>query len=42
MKVIMAMLGEYALDVSKSRFWMGNIVKLTNDVFRKILEYYED
>jgi hypothetical protein len=42
MKVIMALLGEYALDISKSRFWMGNSFKLTNDVVGKILENYED
>jgi hypothetical protein len=42
MKVIVALLGEYALDVCKSRFQMGNSFKLTNDVVGKILENYED
>jgi hypothetical protein len=42
MKEIVALLGEYALDISKSRFRMGNSFKLTNDIVRKILEYYED
>jgi hypothetical protein len=32
MKVIVALLGEYVLAVSKSRFWMGNSFKLTNNV----------
>ena len=41
-KVIVALLGEYVLDVSKSRFLMGNSFKLTNNVVRKILENYED
>jgi hypothetical protein len=39
---IVALLGKYTLDVSKSRFQMGNSFKLTNDVVGKILEYYED
>ncbi len=38
----MALLGEYTLDVSKSRFQMGNSFKLTNDFVGKILENYED
>ncbi len=38
MKVIVALLGEYALEVSKSRFRMGNIFNLTNDVVGKVLE----
>ena len=42
MKVIVALLGEYALDVSQSRFLMGNIIKLTNDVSGTDLENYED
>jgi hypothetical protein len=42
MKVIVALLGEYTLDVSKSRFQMGNSFKLTNDFVGKILENYED
>jgi hypothetical protein len=42
MKVIVALLGEYVLAVSKSRFWMGNSFKLTNNVIGKILENYED
>ncbi len=42
MKVIVALLGVYALDVSKSRFQKGNSFKLTNNVVGKILENYED
>ena len=42
MKVIKAMLGECALDISKSRFQKGNSFKLTNNVVGKILENYED
>ncbi len=42
MKVFVALLGEYALVVSKSRFLMGNIIKLTNDVSETDLENYED
>jgi hypothetical protein len=42
MKVFVALLGEYALVVSKSRFLMGNIIKLTNDVLGNDLENYED
>ena len=42
MKVFVALLGEYALVVSKSRFLMGNIIKLTNDVSGTDLENYED
>jgi hypothetical protein len=42
MKVFVALLREYALVVSKSRFQMGNIFKLTNDVVGKSLENYED
>jgi hypothetical protein len=42
MKVIVALLGEYTLEVSNSKFRMGNIVKLTNDVSGTDLENYED
>ncbi len=42
MKVFVALLGEYALVVSKSRFLMGNIITLTNDVSGTDLENYED
>jgi hypothetical protein len=42
MKVFVALLGEYALVVSKSRFLMGNIIKPTNDVSGTDLENYED
>jgi len=42
MKVIVALLGEYALDVSKSRFPMGYSFKLTNNVVGKIIENDED
>ena len=42
MKVLVALLGEYALVVSKSSFLMGNIIKLTNDVSGTDLENYED
>jgi hypothetical protein len=44
MKVLMALLGEYALVlvVSESRFLMGNIIKLTNNVLGTELENYED
>ena len=42
MKVFIALLGEHALVVSKSRFLMGNIIKLTNDVSGTDLENYED
>ena len=42
MKVIVALLGEYMLEVSKSRFRKGNIVMLTKDVVGKSLENYED
>ncbi len=41
-KVTVALLGEYALIVSKSRFWMENIVMLTNNVIGKSLENHED
>jgi hypothetical protein len=42
MKVLVALLGEHALVVSKSRFLMGNLIKLTNDVLGTDLENYED
>jgi hypothetical protein len=42
MKVIAAVLGEYTLLVSESRFQMGNNFKLTNNVVGKSLENYED
>jgi hypothetical protein len=42
MKIFVALLGEYALVVSKSRFLMGNIIKLTNNVSGTDLENYED
>jgi hypothetical protein len=42
MKVFIALLGEYALVVSKSRFLMGNIIRLTKDVSGTDLENYED
>ncbi len=38
----MALLGEYTLVVSESRFQMGNIIKLTNNVLGTDLENYED
>jgi hypothetical protein len=41
-KVTVALLGEYALIFSKSRFWMENIVMLTNNVIGKSLENHED
>ena len=42
MKEIVALLGKYMLEVSKSRFRMGNSFKLTNDVSGTDLENYED
>ncbi len=42
MKVLVAVLGEHALVVSKSRFLMGNLIKLTNNVSGTDLENYED
>jgi hypothetical protein len=42
LNMIVALLGEYTLEVSNSRFWMGNIVKLTNNMSGTDLENYED
>jgi hypothetical protein len=42
MKVLVALLGEYVLVVSKSRFLMGNIIKLTNNVSGTDKENYDD
>jgi hypothetical protein len=42
MKVIVALLEECTLDVSKRRYQMENSFKLTNNVVGMILEYDED
>ncbi len=42
MKAYVALLGEYVLEVSKSRFQMGNICKVTTDVSGTDLENYVD
>jgi hypothetical protein len=42
MKILLALLGENADVVNKSRFQMGHIFKLTNNLLGTKLENYDD